>query len=65
MREEHFSDSYSNTKMFFGVPVFFVGNKLAPIMIERKSVEDVAASLADGKKDHRKITFLQYWNFQN
>jgi len=29
--------------------VFFVGNKLAPILIERKTAEDVAASLADGR----------------
>ena len=29
--------------------VFFVGDKLAPILIERKSIEDVAHSLADGR----------------
>jgi hypothetical protein len=29
--------------------VFFVGNKLAPVLIERKSIEDVAHSLSDGR----------------
>ena len=29
--------------------MFFVGNKLAPVLIERKSIEDVASSLHDGE----------------
>ena len=29
--------------------IFFVGDKLAPILIERKSVDDVASSLHDGR----------------
>ena len=36
--------------------VFFVGNKLAPLLIERKSIDDVASSLADGKS---------LWHFSN
>uniref|UniRef100_A0A6S8W6Q1 Crossover junction endonuclease MUS81 n=1 Tax=Chaetoceros debilis TaxID=122233 RepID=A0A6S8W6Q1_9STRA len=33
--------------------VFFVGSKLAPVLVERKSVEDVAASLYDGRWDRQ------------
>ena len=29
--------------------IFFVGDKLAPILIERKTAEDVASSLHDGR----------------
>ena len=29
--------------------VFFIGNKLAPILIERKRMEDIAANLSDGR----------------
>ena len=29
--------------------IFFVGDKLAPILIERKTTEDVASSLHDGR----------------
>ena len=34
--------------------VFFVDNKLAPILIERKSAEDVAGSIADGRWERQK-----------
>jgi ERCC4-type nuclease len=34
--------------------VFFVRNKLAPIIIERKTVDDVANSLADGRWERQK-----------
>jgi len=42
--------------------VFFVGNKLAPILIERKSVDDVANSLADGRweRQQRSMRKAQY-----
>mmetsp|Transcript_9714 Transcript_9714/g.13737 ORF Transcript_9714/g.13737 Transcript_9714/m.13737 type:complete len:1135 (+) Transcript_9714:72-3476(+) len=42
--------------------VFFVGNKLAPILIERKSVDDVANSLADGRweRQQRNMRKAQY-----
>ncbi len=29
--------------------VFFVGDKLAPVLIERKSIEDLAQSISDGR----------------
>jgi len=35
--------------VFFSLSVFFVGDKLAPVLIERKSIEDVAHSLSDGR----------------
>jgi len=42
--------------------VYFVGDKLAPILIERKSVDDVACSLADGrwKRQQRSMRKAQY-----
>ena len=40
--------------------VFFVGNKLAPLLIERKSVDDVASSLADGKSLCQFINFYSF-----
>ena len=42
--------------------VFFVDNKLAPILIERKSTEDLAGSLADGRwlKQQHNMRKAQY-----
>jgi hypothetical protein len=42
--------------------VFFIGNKLAPVLIERKSVEDVASSLFDGRweSQQKKMRKAQY-----
>ena len=42
--------------------VFFVGDKLAPILIERKSADDVANSLADGRweRQQRSMRKAQY-----
>jgi len=42
--------------------VFFVGNNLAPLLIERKSVEDVASSLSDGRweRQQRNMRKAQY-----
>ena len=42
--------------------VFFVGNKLAPVLIERKSIEDVAHSLFDGRweKQQHNMRKAQY-----
>lgn len=34
--------------------IFFVGDKLAPILIERKTAEDVAGSIHDGRWDRQK-----------
>ena len=41
---------------------FFVGNKLAPVLIERKSIEDVAHSLFDGRweSQQRRMRKAQY-----
>lgn len=36
--------------------LFFVADKLAPILIERKTAEDVAASLHDGRWEKQKIS---------
>jgi len=36
--------------------IFFVGDKLAPILIERKTTDDVAASLHDGRWERQKIS---------
>lgn len=35
--------------------VFFVNNKLAPVLIERKSAEDVAGSLSDGRWERQQV----------
>ena len=42
--------------------IFFIGNKLAPMLIERKKIDDVAASLADGRweKQQQKMRQAQY-----
>ncbi|GFH44290.1 hypothetical protein CTEN210_00764 [Chaetoceros tenuissimus] len=42
--------------------VFFVGDKLAPVLIERKSIEDLAGSLFDGRweSQQRKMRKAQY-----
>jgi len=42
--------------------VFFVGDKLAPVLIERKSAEDVAGSLHDGRweRQQRNMRKAQY-----
>merc|ERR1740139_1938364 len=42
--------------------LFFVGNKLAPVMVERKSVEDVASSMADGRggRQQKNMRIAQY-----
>jgi len=42
--------------------LFFVNNKLAPVMVERKSVDDVANSLADGRwqRQQRNMRIAQY-----
>jgi len=42
--------------------VFFVGNKLAPFLVERKSIEDVAHSVKDGrwKQQQHKMRQAQY-----
>ncbi len=35
--------------------VFFVNDKLAPVLIERKSAEDVAGSLSDGRWERQQV----------
>lgn len=42
--------------------VFFVGDKLAPVLIERKSIEDLAGSLVDGRweRQQRNMRKAQY-----
>ena len=42
--------------------VYFVGNKLAPFLVERKSIEDVAHSVADGRweRQQRNMRQAQY-----
>ena len=42
--------------------VYFVGNKLAPFLVERKSIEDVAHSVTDGRwgRQQRKMRQAQY-----
>jgi ERCC4-type nuclease len=42
--------------------VFFVGDKLVPVLIERKSIEDVASSLHDGRweRQQRNMRKAQY-----
>lgn len=42
--------------------IFFIGNKLAPVLIERKSIEDVAHSLHDGRwgSQQQKMRKAQY-----
>ncbi|KAL7531615.1 hypothetical protein ACHAXR_007312 [Thalassiosira sp. AJA248-18] len=42
--------------------IFFVGDKLAPILIERKTVDDVASSLHDGRweRQQRSMRKAQY-----
>ncbi len=42
--------------------VFFIGDKLAPVLIERKSAEDVAGSLHDGRweRQQRNMRKAQY-----
>jgi ERCC4-type nuclease len=42
--------------------VYFVGNKLAPILIERKSIDDLAGSLVDGRweSQQRNMRKAQY-----
>lgn len=42
--------------------IFFVGDKLAPILIERKTAEDVASSIHDGRweSQQRKMRKAQY-----
>lgn len=41
---------------------FFIGNKLVPVLIERKSVEDVASSMFDGRweRQQKKMRKAQY-----
>ena len=42
--------------------IWFVGNKLAPVLVERKTADDVAASLHDGRweKQQRNMRKAQY-----
>ena len=42
--------------------IFFVGEKLAPVLIERKTADDVAGSLHDGRweKQQRSMRKAQY-----
>ena len=38
---------------------FFAGNKLLPVLIERKSIEDVASSIYDGRWENQKRRMYQ------
>jgi ERCC4-type nuclease len=42
--------------------IFFIGDKLAPVIIERKTLEDVAKSLVDGRweRQQRNMRKAQY-----
>ena len=42
--------------------VYFVGNKLAPFLVERKSIEDVAHSVADGRWERQQRNMRQAQN---
>jgi len=41
------------TPSFIRYLVYFVGNKMAPILIERKSIDDLAGSLVDGRWENQ------------